>query len=104
MRVYTKLVMIMELKKVNFATSKNLTAKSIMFPHCNIHKFTWTSLDGMTHKQIDHILINRRRHSNILKARLFRAADYDTDPYVVVAKLRERLGVSKQHPDFIRRG
>jgi hypothetical protein len=25
----------------NFATSKNLTVKSIMFPHRTIHKFTW---------------------------------------------------------------
>jgi hypothetical protein len=50
---------------VNFATPKNLTVKSTMFPHSNIHKFTWTSPDGRTHNQIDHILINRRRHSNI---------------------------------------
>ncbi|PNF14992.1 hypothetical protein B7P43_G01525 [Cryptotermes secundus] len=27
---------------VNFATSKNLTVKSTMFPHRNIHKSTWT--------------------------------------------------------------
>jgi endonuclease/exonuclease/phosphatase family metal-dependent hydrolase len=27
----------------NFATSKNLTVKSTMFPHRNIHKVTWTS-------------------------------------------------------------
>jgi hypothetical protein len=33
---------------VNFVTSKNLTVKSTMFPHCNIHKFTWTSPDGKT--------------------------------------------------------
>jgi hypothetical protein len=26
---------------VNFATSKILTVRSTMFPHCNIHKFTW---------------------------------------------------------------
>jgi hypothetical protein len=25
---------------VNFAISKNLTVKSVMFPHHNIHKFT----------------------------------------------------------------
>jgi hypothetical protein len=50
---------------VNFATSKNLRVKSTMFPHCNIHKYTWTSPDGKTHNQIDHILIDRRRHSNV---------------------------------------
>jgi hypothetical protein len=42
---------------VNFATLKNLIIKSTTFPHCNIHKHTWTS-DGITHNQIDHILID----------------------------------------------
>ena len=42
---------------VNFATSKNLVVKSTMFPHWNIHKYTWTSPDGKTHNQIDHVLI-----------------------------------------------
>jgi hypothetical protein len=50
---------------VNVAKSKHLTVKSTMFPHRNIHKFTWTSTDGRTHNQIDHILIDRRRHSII---------------------------------------
>ncbi|PNF30197.1 hypothetical protein B7P43_G08423 [Cryptotermes secundus] len=36
-----------------------------MFPHRNTHKFTWTSPDGKMHNQIDHILIDRRRHSSI---------------------------------------
>jgi hypothetical protein len=44
------------IRVVNFATSKNLIIKSIMFPHYNIHKFTLTS-DGKTHSQSDHILI-----------------------------------------------
>jgi ribosomal protein S17 len=42
---------------VNFATSKNLVVKSTMFPHRNIHKYTWTSPDGKAHNQINHILI-----------------------------------------------
>jgi hypothetical protein len=33
---------------VNFATSKNLTLKSAMFPHRNIHKYTWMTPDGKT--------------------------------------------------------
>jgi endonuclease/exonuclease/phosphatase family metal-dependent hydrolase len=60
---------------VNFATSKNLRVKSTMFPHRNIHKYTWTSPDGKTHNKIDHILVDRRRHSNILDVRSHRAAD-----------------------------
>jgi hypothetical protein len=57
---------------VNFATSKNLVAKSTMFPHRKIHKYTWTSPEGNTHNQIDHILIDRRPHSSILDVRSFR--------------------------------
>jgi exonuclease III len=37
---------------VNFATSRNLIVKITTFPHCNIHKHTWTSPDGVTHNQI----------------------------------------------------
>jgi hypothetical protein len=51
---------------VNFATSKNLRVKSTVYPHRNIHKYTWTSPDGKTHNQIDHILVDRRRHLNVL--------------------------------------
>jgi hypothetical protein len=73
---------------VKFAASKNLTVKSMMLPHRNIHYFTWTSPDGKMHSQIDHILIDMRRHSSILDVWSFRAADCDTDHYLVVAKVR----------------
>jgi hypothetical protein len=89
---------------VNFAKSKKLTVKSMMFPHCNIHKLTWTSNDGRRHNQIYHILIDRRRHSSILDVQSFRAEDCDTDHYLVVAKVRERPSVSKNKTDFLWKG
>ena len=81
---------------VNFATSKNLVVKSTMFPHQNIHKYTWTSPDGKTHNQIDHVLIDRRWHSSVLDVRSLRGADCDADHYLVIAKVRESLAVGKQ--------
>jgi hypothetical protein len=81
---------------VNIATSKNLVVKSTMFLHHRIPKYTWTSPEGNTDNQTDHILINRRWHSSILDVRSFRGADCDPDHYLVVAKVRERLVVSKR--------
>jgi hypothetical protein len=60
----------------------------VMFPHRNIHKYIWTSPDGKTHNQIDQILVDRRRHSNILDSLLYRAADCDSDHYLVAAKFK----------------
>jgi hypothetical protein len=51
---------------VIFATSKNLTVKSTIFPHHNIHKYAWTSPDGKANNQSDHILVDRRRYLNVL--------------------------------------
>jgi len=58
--------------------------------------YTWTCPDGKTHNQIDKILIDRRWHSSILNVRSFRGADCDTDHYLVLPKVRERLAESKQ--------
>ena len=67
-----------------------------MFPHRNIHKYTWTLAGGETHNQIDLILTDRRWHSSVLDVRSVRGADCDTDHYLLVTKVRERLVVSKQ--------
>jgi len=70
---------------VNFATSKILVVESTMFPHRNIHKYTWTSPDGKTHNCVVHILIDRRGHSRKLDVRSLRRADCNTEHCVVVA-------------------
>jgi hypothetical protein len=67
-----------------------------MFPHRIIHKYTWTSPDGKTHSQIDHILIDGRWQSSLLDVRSFRGADCDTDHHLVIVNVRERLTVGKQ--------
>ena len=102
-RVSIRIVMIMGLVRlVNFAISKNLVVKSTMFPHRNIHKYTWTSPDGKTHNQIDHVLIDRRWQSGVLDVRSFRGANCDTDHYLVIAKVRERLAVvNRPHRSLI---
>jgi hypothetical protein len=40
--------------------------------------------------------MDRRRHSSILDVRSLRGADCDSDHYLVVAEVRERLAVSKR--------
>jgi len=73
-----------------------VVVKSMMFPHRNTHKYTWTYPDGKSHNQINHVLIDRRWHSSVLDVRSFRGADCDTEHYLVIAKVRERLAVGKQ--------
>jgi hypothetical protein len=68
----------------------------MMFAHRNIHIYTWTSPDGKTHNQTDHILKDKIWHSSILDVRRFRGGDCDTDHYLAVAKVKERLAVSEQ--------
>jgi hypothetical protein len=64
--------------------------------HCDIHKYTWNSPEGKMHNQIDDVLLDRRWHSSILDVCSVRGADSDTDHYLVIAEIRERLAVSKQ--------
>jgi hypothetical protein len=59
---------------VNFATSKNPIVKSTTFSHRSIPKYTWTSPDRKIHNHIDHILIDRLKHSSVLDIQPFKAA------------------------------
>jgi len=78
---------------VNFTTSRSLHVKSTMFLHRNLHKYIWTSPDGKTHKQIDHILIDRRWQSSVL--------DYEVAGELTVILITfwwlQKLGKDGQH-------
>jgi len=67
-----------------------------MFPHRNIHNYTWTSSGGKTQNQTENVLRDRRWQSSVLDVPSFRRANCDTDNYLVIAKVRERLTVGKQ--------
>ena len=81
---------------VNFATSKIYLLRARCSCTETFINKSGHPPDRKTHNQIDHILIDRRRHSSIQDVRSFRGADCDTDHYLGVAKVRERLTVSKQ--------
>ena len=60
---------------VNFASSRNLVVKNKMFLHRDNHNYNWTSPDGKTLYQINHVLTDRRWHTIILDVRSCRVAD-----------------------------
>ena len=47
------------IRLVNFANSKNPIVKNTTFSHRNIHKYTWTSPDGITHNQINRVEVDK---------------------------------------------
>jgi sorting nexin-29 len=69
----------------------NLIIGGTLFPHKDIHKYTWTSPDGQTRNQIDHICISKQWRQILLDVRTKRGAALDTDHTLVVAELRMKL-------------
>jgi len=62
-----------------------------LFPHKTIHKLTWTSPDGNTRSQIDHIMINGKWRHSLQDVRAMRHADVGSDHNLVEAKVLLKL-------------
>ena len=68
---------------IDFKEMSNLVVTGTIFPHKDIHKNTWTSPDGKTHNQIDHILVNQKFRRSILNTRVRQGADVASDQHLV---------------------
>ncbi|XP_008181873.1 craniofacial development protein 2-like [Acyrthosiphon pisum] len=82
------------MKLIDFSMAKNLIISSTYFPRKNIHKQTWTSPDGKTKSQIDHVVIDKRYQTCIKNFRTYSCADGDSDHYLVFAKFVLTLSIN----------
>ena len=79
----------------DFCEENNLLIGGTLFQHKHIHKTTWTSPDGTTKNQIDHVIINRRWRSSLQDVRAYRGADVASDHTLVLAVVSLKLHRSK---------
>jgi len=79
---------------INFAMSRDIIISSTYFQRKDSYKQTWVSPDATTKNQIDHVTIDKLHCSWFKNVRCYRGADGDTDHYLVVATLTEKLSAS----------
>ena len=56
---------------VDVCATKSLLTTTTSFPHKDIHKYTWTSPDGRTRNQIDHVAVNSRFKRSVFDTRSY---------------------------------
>ena len=62
-----------------------------MFPHKNIHKYTWTTPNRRVRNQIDHVAVNGKFKKSVRDTRSYRGADSGSDHNLVITTVRLRL-------------
>lgn len=67
-----------------------------LFPHKNIHKYTWTQPGNRAKNQIDHICISHRWKSSLLDVRTKRQADIESDHMLLIGEIRLKPMARKQ--------
>jgi hypothetical protein len=81
---------------IQFAALNNMVFGSIMFPHKNIHKSTWTMPHRLFESQIDHMVIDARHMSDLLDVTSHRGGNVDSGHYLVIARMRARISNIKK--------
>ena len=76
---------------VNFCLNNGLIIGGTVFPHKDVHKLTWTSPDGHTVNQIDHMIINQKWRRSLRDVRVYRGADANSDHYLVIGQVKLKL-------------
>jgi hypothetical protein len=79
------------IRLINFACSKNMVIASTLFNNKDIHKMQWKSTDGQTFNQLDHLLIDAIRVSNVTDVRTFRGANRNSERYHFKSKIGSRI-------------
>ena len=81
------------LRLLQFVTYNKLGLANTYDPHKASRRWTWHSLNGQHHNQIDYILLKQQFRSgiNIAKTRSFPGADIGSDHDLVMMNFRLRL-------------
>ena len=64
---------------------------------------TWTSPDGNTVNQIDHVMVNRRFRTAVTDVRSYRGADCDSDHFMVVTRVKVKIKKTRNSARRIKR-
>jgi hypothetical protein len=80
---------------IDLCEESDLVIGGTLFQHKTIHKLTWTSPDGRTKSQINHIIINGKWRRSLQDVRVMRSADVGIDHNLVMAKLTLKLRKAK---------
>ena len=81
---------------IAFCAQNELVIGGTLFKHKNIHKYTWTSPNGHTTNQIDHVAVKRKYRRSVLDVRTMRGADISSDHELVIAKIKIKLESRKR--------
>ena len=75
----------------HFFQTQNIVIGDSIFPKKDIHKLTWTSPNGVTKNQIDHITIDRRFRRSLKDVKVRGGADVDSYHELVAANIQLKL-------------